>query len=146
MNKSDGNWKVIRHPELNDDVEVKIKQARVFHLNKSYNYGIILKENEKSLFCSQFVDLVYRTIGVNIFNREESKGLIHRNNVLPVDFERLLVDDKIWMDVTKVYLDKIRDNFMDFLKPHFQMEKSLIAISRNMRSDHSFALDLVQAL
>lgn len=115
-------------------------------MNKSYNYGIILKENEKFLFCSQFVDLVYRTIGVNIFNREESKGLIHRNNVLPVDFERLLVDDKIWMDVTKVYLDKIRDNFMDFLKPHFQMEKSLIAISRNMRSDHSFALDLVQAL
>ena len=146
INKSDGNWKVIRHPELNDDVEVKIKQAGVFHLNKSYNYGIILKENERSLFCSQFVDLVYRTIGVNIFNREESKGLIHRNNVLPVDFERLLVDDKIWMDVTKVYLDKIRDNFMDFLKPHFQMEKSLIAISRNMRSDHSFALDLVQAL
>lgn len=41
INKSDGNWKVIRHPELNDDVEVKIKQAGVFHLNKSYNYGIM---------------------------------------------------------------------------------------------------------
>ncbi|MEQ9916423.1 YiiX/YebB-like N1pC/P60 family cysteine hydrolase [Pectobacterium aroidearum] len=145
INKSDESWKVLRHAELNDDVEVEIKQAGVFHLSKTYNYGIILKENEKSLFCSQFVDLVYKAIGINIFSREESKGLINLDNALPVDFERLLVDDKIWCDVTKIYLDKINDNSIDFLKPNFQMEKFLIASSINLRREHSYALDLVHA-
>lgn len=146
IDKSDGNWKVIRHIDIQDAIEEKIEQAGVYHLNKAYSYGFLLKENEKSLFCSQFVDLVYKTIGVNIFNREESAGLINKSNAFPVDFERLLADDKKWIDVTKFYLDAINDGFIEHLKPHFQIKYSHILISRNIRRDHSLALNLTHVL
>ncbi|CAH0248537.1 hypothetical protein SRABI106_02562 [Rahnella aquatilis] len=146
IDKSNGNWKVIRHIEIKDVFEKKIKEAGVFHLNKAYSFGFVLKENETSMFCSQFVDLVYKTIGINIFNLEASKKLINLNNAFPVDFERLVANDKRWIEVTKIYLDAIDDNFIEHLKPHFQMECSLILISRNMRKDHSFALNLLHTL
>ncbi|WP_254623402.1 YiiX/YebB-like N1pC/P60 family cysteine hydrolase [Serratia marcescens] len=146
LDKSGGNWKVIRHMEITDEAEKKIKKAGIYHFGKAYSYRILMKENEKSLFCSQFVDLVYRSIGMSIFSREESKGLWHLNNALPVDFEGLTIDDKTWSDVTKIYSNELNDNSFELLKIHFTMQHSLILSERNMRKDHSTALDLLHAL
>ncbi len=146
LEESEGNWKVIRHMGITDEVEEKIKKAGIFHLGKTYNYGIIFKGNEKSVFCSQFVDLVYKSIGVSIFSREENKGLWRLNNALPVDFEGLIDNDKIWSDVTNIYSDKLSDNSFELFKSHFTMQHALVLLERKMRKDHSIALNLVHAL
>lgn len=146
LNNSEKSWKVIRHIEITDEAEKEIKKAGVFHLNKAYNYGIIFKENEKSLFCSQFVELVYKTIGINIFHREKNKVLLHLNNALPVDFEQLLLDDKKWNDITEIYLNEIKSDLMEYLRPNFQMYRLLINSIKKGRKNHSNILKLTHVL
>ncbi|WP_072025440.1 YiiX/YebB-like N1pC/P60 family cysteine hydrolase [Dickeya undicola] len=146
LDKSEGNWKVIRHIEINDETEEEIKKSGIFHFKKAYNYGIILKESETSLFCSQFVDLAYKTIGVDIFRRKKDNSLLRLDNILPVDFERLLTNDKNWSDVTNIYLDNMNDNFFENLKHNFKMQYIIITLTKNMRRNHTSTLDFVHYL
>ena len=138
INKSEGNWKVIRHVEVQGQFEELVKQSAIFHLEKTYNRGIILRENENSLFCSQFADVVFREIGINIFNRKQGEAIININNALPVDFESLLLERERWSDVSEIYIKNTEDNFIiTNLERHFLMQKNLLTIARSQRLDHS---------
>lgn len=139
LKESEDGWKVIRHIELTDEVEEKIKKAAIFHLGKAYNYKFILRENDKSLFCSQFVDLVFKSIGISIFSREENNNLWHLNNALPVDFDRLISDNKTWSDVTRTYLDKCHDGFFELFEINFTLLQTHVSMERGLWSDY-FAL------
>lgn len=138
INKSEGNWRVIRHCGVQNEVEEKLKKVAIFHMNKTYNKGIILRENEKSLFCSQFADVVFRNVGINIFNREKGEKLITFKNALPVDFESLLLEKEKWSDVSDIYQEKLEDNSIkNTLEAFFLQEKVLINIAKKQCNDIS---------
>lgn len=143
---SKGRWKVIRNKEINSDFEEKIEKAGIFHFNKTYNYGFLLKENEKSLFCSQLVDLVYKSVGVDIFGPNKTKSLLNLNNAFPVDFEELLIKDERWCEVSNVYQDNLNSGFIELQRTNFLMRQALIMSERNTRKFHSDMLDLVNTL
>lgn len=132
INKAEGDWRVIRYNNMQSGIEEQVQKFAIFHMYKTYNRGIILKENEKSLFCSQYVDVVFRNIGINIFNREKSEKLITFRNVLPVDFENLLIEKEKWIDVSDVYQEKLEDDsIINNLKAFFSTKKVLINIARS---------------
>ncbi|WP_342753691.1 YiiX/YebB-like N1pC/P60 family cysteine hydrolase [Pantoea sp. MBD-2R] len=138
INKSGGNWRVIRHSEVKDEIEDQVKKIAIFHMHKTYNKGIILRENEKSLFCSQFADVVFRNIGINIFNRENGERLITFKNALPVDFESLLLEKEKWSDVSDVYRENLEDdNIKNTLEAFFLQKRCLINIARTQRNNVS---------
>jgi len=138
INKSEGNWRVIRHSEVQNEIEDQVKKIAIFHMHKAYNKGIILRENEKSLFCSQFVDVVYRKIGINIFNRENDEKLITFKNALPVDFESLLLEKEKWSDVSDAYRGNLEDDSIKkTLEAFFLQKRFLINIARTQRNNLS---------
>jgi len=147
ITEAEGNWKVIRHSEVNDKVEKFIKNLAIFHYKKTYNKGIILRENEKSLFCSQFADVVFRNAGINIFNRGKSEGLINFKNALPVDFESLLLEVGKWSDVSDVYREILEDaSIINRLEKFFLQEKFFVNITRKQHSDRHALSDITQII
>jgi hypothetical protein len=148
LGDSDGRWKVIRYKEVSADFEKRVEIAGVYHLQKVYNYGFILKENEKSLFCSQFVDLVYKSVGIDIFGHNKGKGLLQLKNAFPSDFEALLTDSDSdrWSDVTNIYHDELNGDLITELRTFFITRRNLAVIERNSRKFHANMLGLVHAL
>ena len=144
IDKAEGNWRVIRHCDVRNDIEEQVKKLAVFHMYKTYNKGIILRENEKSLFCSQFVDVVFRNIGINIFNREKDEKLITFRNALPVDFESLLLEKEKWSDVSDVYREKLEnDSIIKSLEAFFLQKRVLVNIARKQCNDLSVYSNIV---
>ncbi|MEN4789174.1 YiiX/YebB-like N1pC/P60 family cysteine hydrolase [Pantoea agglomerans] len=146
LKNSEDDWKVIRHIELTDEVEEKIKKAAIFHFGKAYNYKFILKEDEKSLFCSQLVDVVFNSIGISIFSHEESNSLWNLNNAFPIDFDNLISDKKTWIDVKDIYLDKIHSGFLELLKTNFMMLQYHVHSERRLRNDYSALQELMNVM
>lgn len=144
INGSEDNWRVIRHCDVQNEIEEKIQKLAIFHMYKTYNKGIILRENEKSLFCSQFVDVVFRNIGINIFNHERGEKLITFKNALPVDFESLLMEKDKWLDVSNSYRERLEDDIIiSNLKAFFSTKKALISIAKNQCNDLSVYSNIV---
>lgn len=147
INEAEGDWRVIRHSEVNNEVEEVIKSLAIFHYKKTYNKGIILRENEKSLFCSQFADVVFRNAGINIFNRSKGDKLINFKNALPADFESLLLEEGKWSDVSGIYREKLEDaSVIKFLENYFLQQKLFVNITRNQRNDRNIISDITHII
>ncbi|ENY3730686.1 YiiX/YebB-like N1pC/P60 family cysteine hydrolase [Enterobacter kobei] len=144
ISESEGNWRVIRHCDVHQEIEEKVQELAIFHLKKTYNKGIILRENEKPLFCSQFVDVVFRNIGIDIFRREKGERLITFANALPVDFESLLLEKDKWSDVSDIYREKLDDSFViKKLETIFSTKRTLVNIAKNQCNDLSVYSSIV---
>jgi len=114
LGESNGNWRVIRPPFINAENEETLKKN-----------GFLSQEKPDALFCSQLVDKVFQSLGLNLFKH---------SNAFPVDFESLFNSSSDWIDVSICYSEGLTDNNFMLLRPQYSIRKSMVIISQRQNA------------
>ncbi|QJT19122.1 hypothetical protein E5E96_18700 [Aeromonas sp. 1805] len=146
IDKSTGDWKVARYKQINDELQGEIKRAGAHHLGKRYSLGFSFKKNEESLFCSQFIDVVYKSVGIDIFNHPGRQFIPLKGETLPVDFENAIKDSVEWGDVTEIYSDAFDKDEYIHLESNYKMQKAMIVCTRRIEEDKYMAIELANVI
>jgi len=134
LGQSNGNWRVIKPSFINSANEEELKKEAIYHFSKAYSFGFLKKEKDNALFCSQFVDKVFESIGFNLFEFKKSDKKNKFINAFPVDFENLFDISTDWVDVTNLYREGLNDHTFALLRPQYSIRKTMVIISKRQNS------------
>ncbi len=146
LGQSNGNWRVIRPSFINAGNEECLKKEAIYHFSKAYNYGFLKQGKKNALFCSEFVDKVFESIGFNLFEREKLDKKSKFTNAFPVDFERLLDNSLGWNDVSEIYRKGLTDNTFDMLRNQYSIRKSMVIISQRHNAASEGIINLLKKM
>lgn len=125
----DSTWKIYRHKEIDKyaetqdvvDITTSFRDAAMYFMGQSYNFGINLPElpgstdSSQRSFCSQLVTRIYeRAYGF----RPDSRLLT--STVLPADLQTNFAENEDWLEVTGIYSKR-----MDWVKANQKLDSQI---------------------